>query len=531
MQFSIVLVAIVLALGLLLARSVIKEPFDSALVLDDAERRDLARSGLIAARAAAFNALPTLSTKVPANCFDTTLPQYDTAQCRLQRNTRDAQISTLVQQAYVNYCKAAPGCQQPKRAQVVLDDYTAKCKTASASHLADVALLKALLTTGGNPFVSLAGKRVQTPITSPLGSVSLASATLAAAAVEASSNPLAAQANMIIVNLTTKQAQFCSDYKLQLDSDYTNDPLSLVLLKKTTGTQLIGPALAPHDAWLDTYYYFGASTDTLTDASRMQKCATALSQDEFVLGANQTLQSTQSASTVTAAAAAATPVAAQTIQTPQALIQSYNTLRLQQPMQMSTATSWQKTLAQAYLSVQSAYNTASTQMATLMQNPQIQAYNQLAALIALSTSDMNTSKNTLANFDNGTYAGAALCFPANKETTYQSTAGLSLQVGSQTLTSYCPEPTSVCARVAATPNALNSAYFRACNDLFTTQVKANTLNTQMQALLANATTQQSVNTLLALKTQIAQNLADLNALQATITLNSKDIAAASLQSS
>ncbi|CAK0766468.1 hypothetical protein CVIRNUC_003362 [Coccomyxa viridis] len=530
MHFKTVLAVVVLALGLLYARSVIREPFDSALVLDDAERRNLARSGLIAARAAAFNAVPTLSTKVPANCFDTTDPAYDTAQCRLQRNTRDAQIATLVQQAYVNYCKAAPGCQQSKRTQVVLDDYTAKCKTQSASHLADIALLKSLLTTGGSPFVSLVGKRVQTPIASPLGSVSLASTTLAAAAVEASSNPLAAQANTIIVNLTTKLAQYCTDYKLQLDTDYTNDSMSLVLLKKTTSTQLIGPALAPHDAWLDTYYYFGASTDTLTDASRMQKCATALSQDEFVLGASQTLQSTQSASTVTAVAAAATPAAAQTTQTPQALIQSYTTLR-QQPMQMSTATSWQKTLAQAYLSVQSAYNTASTQMATLMQNPQIQAYNQLASLIALSTSDMNTSKNTLTNFDNGTYAGAALCFPANKESTYQSTTGLNLQVGSQTLTSYCPEPTSVCARVAATPNALTSSYFRACKDLFNTQVQANTLNTQMQALLANATTQQSVTTMLALKSQIAQNLSDLNALQATINLNSKDIAAASLQSS
>ena len=175
---------------------------------------------------------------------------------------------------------------------------------------------------------------------------------------------------------------------------------------------------------------------------------------------------------------------------------------------MSTATAWQKTLAQAYLTVQSAYNTASTQMANLTQNPQIQAYNQLAALIAQSTSDMNTSKTSLANFDNGTYAGAAVCFPANKETTYQSPAGLSLQVGSQTFTSYCPEPTSVCARVAATPNALNSAYFRTCKDLFTTQIQANTLNTQMQAILADATTQASVNAMLALKTQIAQNLSD-----------------------
>jgi hypothetical protein len=524
-----ILLLVFLVFSLLLVGSVTREPFDSTIVLDDAERRELARSALTATRAAEFNALPTLSTKVPANCFDTTDPAYDTAQCRSQRNTRDAQISALVQQAYVNYCKAAPGCQQPKRAQVVLADYTAKCKTASASHLADIALLKSLLTTGGNPFVSLSGKRVQTPIASPLGSVALTSTTLAAAAVEASSNPLAAQANTITVDLRAKMAGFCSDYKLQLDTDYTDDSMSLVLLKKTASAQVIGPALAPHDAWLDTYYYFGASTDTLSDASRMQKCATALSQDEFVLGATQTLQSTQSASTA-AAVTAVTPSAAPVTQTPQALIQSYTALR-QQPLQMSTATSWQKTLAQAYLTVQSAYNTASAQMATLTQNPQIQAYNQLAALIALSTSDMNTSKATLANFDNGTYAGAALCFPANTETTYQSTTGLNLQVGSQTLTAYCPEPTSVCARVAATPNALNSAYFRACKDLFNTQVKANTLNTQMQALLANATTQQSVTAMLALKSQIAQNLADLNALQATISLNSKDIAAASLKGS
>ena len=160
MRFIVVLVVVVLALGLLSARTVTREPFGSALVLDDAERRELARSGLVAARAAAFNALPTISTKVPANCFDTTDPAYDTAQCRAQRNTRDAQIATLVQQAYVNYCKAAPGCQQPKRTQVVLNDYTAKCKTESASHLADIALLKSLLTTGGSPFVSLTGKRV-----------------------------------------------------------------------------------------------------------------------------------------------------------------------------------------------------------------------------------------------------------------------------------------------------------------------------------------------------------------------------------
>ena len=530
MHFIVVLMVVVLALGLLSARTVTREPFDSALVLDDAERRELARSGLVAARAAAFNALPTISTKVPANCFDTTDPAYDTAQCRAQRNTRDAQIATLVQQAYVNYCKAAPGCQQPKRTQVVLNDYTAKCKTESASHLADIALLKSLLTTGGSPFVSLTGKRVQTPIVSPLGSVSLASTTLAAAAVEASSNPLAAQANTITVDLQTKTASFYGDYKLQLDTDYTDDSMSLVLLKKTSSTQVIGPALAPHDAWLDTYYYFGASTNTLSDASRLHKCATALSQDEFVLGAKQALQSSQTAATTTAVSAPATAAVPQTTQTPQALIQFYTALR-QQPMQMSTATAWQKTLAQAYLTVQSAYNTASTQMANLTQNPQIQAYNQLAALIAQSTSDMNTSKTSLANFDNGTYAGAAVCFPANKETTYQSPAGLSLQVGSQTFTSYCSEPTSVCARVAATPNALNSAYFRTCKDLFTTQIQANTLNTQMQAILADATTQASVNAMLALKTQIAQNLSDLNALQAAITLNSKDITAASLQTS
>ena len=112
-----VVMALVLLSSLHLIETLVEnfsDPYAGAdlSTLSDADRRTLTRASLTQQRATALNALSNVTTKVPPNCFDTTDAAYNTSACRMSRNARDAEVTKLVSQAYIDYCTANPDCKQ-----------------------------------------------------------------------------------------------------------------------------------------------------------------------------------------------------------------------------------------------------------------------------------------------------------------------------------------------------------------------------------------------------------------------------------
>lgn len=507
--------------------------------LSDADRRTLTRASLTQQRAVALNALTTVTTKVPPSCFDTTDPAYNTSACRMSRNARDAEVAKLVSQAYKDYCTANPDCKQAQRSQYVLNAWKTKCQTQSQTKLSDLAFLKQLLTKDNTVWLQLIDKDFITLPITPLGQVSISSQNATAAIAELAAQPLATSAstNIIRLDFLNKQAMMYGDQMLSPSTlkSVTPSGTCAVLARKLGIGNIQIPssvtnALTANDGWLDQYYYFQNSTTPMTDADRMQQCATLLSSDDFVTLGKQTYNAAQVATAVAApAAATVAAVSPSTNEVTSQLISDYNTQRAQQVYPKSWYTNWQTVLATRYTTTQQQYNTNLQLLSSLQTNKNFASYNILKTLLDATTVNNKVLQTSLDSFDGGTYKSSPYCFPTGLEASYSD-------IGCCTLNStvnnavvaykqYCPEPTSLCARVAATAGP-DSAMFRTCKNYFANVIKLNQLHAQITTFTSDPTNKAMVDSFNSITASNASLLTDLTSLQKVLTLVAQDAATA-----
>ena len=509
-------------------------------MLSDADRRTLTRASLTQQRAVALNALSNVTTKVPPNCFDITDPAYNTSACRMSRNTRDAEITRLVSQAYIDYCAANPDCKQAQRSQYVLNAWKTKCQTQSQTKLSDLAFLKQLLTKDNTVWLQLTDKDFTVLPTNRVGQVSIVGQNATAVIAELASQPLAmsASTNIIRLDFQSKQATMYGDQMLSLSTLKTVTPSgTCAVLARKLGIgnnevpSSVTDSLTTNDGWLDQYYYFQNSTTPMTDADRMQQCATLLSRDDFLTLGKQAHSTTQVATAVAApvATVAATLVAPSTNEVTSQLVSDYNTQRVQQANPKSWYVDWQTVLKNRYTTTQQQYNTNLQLLSSLQTNKNFASYNILKTLLDATTANNKVLQTSLDSFDGGTYKSSPYCFPAGLEANYDSIGCCSLNANVNNAVvsykQYCPEPTSLCARVAATAGP-DSAMFRTCKNYFANVIKLNQLNTQITSLLKDPTNKAMVDSFTAITAANASLLTDLTSLQQVLALVAKDVAAA-----
>ena len=507
--------------------------------LSDADRRTLTRASLTQQRAAALNALKTVTTKVPPNCFDTTDAAYDTSACRMSRNARDAEVTKLVSQAYVDYCAANPDCKPAQRSQYVLNAWKTKCQTQSQTKLSDLAFLKQLLAKDNTLWLQLIDKDFITSPTNQLGQIGIVSQNATAAVAELATQPLATSpsTNIIRLDFQNKQATMYGDQMLSLSTLKAVTPSgTFAILVKKLGIgnvpipSSVTAALTANDGWLDRYYYFQNSTTPMTAADRMQQCATLLSSDDFVTLGKQAYSAVQIATAVAApATATVAAVSPSTNEVTSQLVLEYNTQRTQQAYPKSWYVNWQTALKTRYTTTQQQYNTNLQLLNSLKTNKNFASYNILKTLLDATTANNKVLQTSLDSFDGGTYKSNPYCFPAGLEDSFENIGCCSLNVNvKNTVVSYkqyCPEPTSVCARVAATAGP-NSAMFRTCKNYFANVVKLNQLSAQITALTKDPTNKAMVDSFDSITAANASLLTDLTSLQQALTLVAKDAATA-----
>ena len=543
-----VLMFVVMALVLLSSLHVIEtlvenfsDPYAGAdlSTLSDADRRTLTRASLTQQRATALNALSNVTTKVPPNCFDTTDPAYNTSACRVSRNARDAEIAKLVSQAYIDYCAANPDCKQTQRSQYVLNAWKTKCQTQSQTKLSDLAFLKQLLTKDNTVWLQLIDKDFMVMPTNRVGQVSITSQNVTAAIAELATQPLATSAstNVIRLDFQNKQATMYSDQVLSpstLKAVMPSGSFAILVRKLGIGNAQVPAsvtsALTANDGWLDRYYYFQNSTTPMTDADRMQQCASLLSSDDFVTLGKQAYSAAQVAIAV-AAPAVATMAAMQpsTNEVTSQLVSDYNTQRAQQAYPKSWYANWQTVLKTRYTTTQQQYNTNLQLLGSLQTNKNFASYNILKTLLDATAANNKVLQTSLDSFDGGTYKSSPYCFPAGLESSFNSIGCCTLNANVNNAVvsykQYCPEPTSVCARVAATAGP-DSAMFRTCKNFFANQVKINQLAAQITAFTNDPTNKAMVDSFNSIKAANSSLLTDLTSLQQALTLVAKDYAMA-----
>ena len=506
--------------------------------LSDADRRTLTRASLTQQRAIALNALSTVTTKVPPNCFDTTDAAYNTSACRMSRNARDAEVTKLVSQAYIDYCTANPDCKQAQRSQYVLNAWKTKCQTQSQTKLSDLAFLKQLLTKDNTVWLQMIDKDFIVLPSNQVGQVAIVSQNATAAVAELATQPLAASANTNIIRLDfqNKQATMYGDQMLSPSTLKAVTPSgTFAVLAKKLGIgnvpipSSVTDALTANDGWLDQYYYFQNSTTGLTDADRMQQCATLLSSNDFVTLGKQAYNTAQVATSVAVPAAAVAAVAPSTNEVTSQLVSDYNTQRAQQVYPKSWYTNWQTVLATRYTATQKQYNTNLQLLSSLQTNKNFASYNILKTLLDATTANNKVLQTSLDSFDGGTYKSSPYCFPAGLEASYADIGCCTLNTNVNNAVvaykQFCPEPTSVCARVAATAGP-DSAMFRTCKNYFANVIKINQLNAQITTFTSDPTNKAMVDSFNSITASNASLLTDLTSLQKVLTLVAQDAATA-----
>ena len=507
--------------------------------LSDADRRTLTRASLTQQRAIALNALSNITTKVPPNCFDTTDPGYNTSACRMSRNARDAEVNKLVSQAYIDYCTANPDCKQPQRSQYVLNAWKNKCISQSQTKFSDLAFLKQLLTKDNTTWIQMIDKDFITVPTNLLGQVAIVSQNATAAINELATQPLATSAgtNIIRLDFQNKQATMYGDQMLSPSSLKTVTPSgTIAVLARKLGIgnaqvpSSVTNALTNTDGWLDQYYYFQNSTTPMTDADRMQQCASLLSRDDFLTLGKQAYSATQVATAVAAPAVALNAAAAPSPnEVTSQLISDYTTQRTQQAYPKTWYANWQTVLKTRYMATQQQYNTNLQLLSSLQSNKSFASYSILKTLLDATVANNRVLQTSLDSFDGGTYKANPYCFPSGLEGSYSDIGCCTLNANVNNAVvsykQYCPEPTSVCARVAATAGP-DSAMFRTCKNYFANQVKINQLNTQITTFTKDPTNKAMVDSFNTITASNASLLSDLTSLQTALTLVAKDYAVA-----
>ncbi len=504
--------------------------------LSDADRRTLSRASLTQQRAATLNSLSNVTTKVPPNCFDTSDAAYNTSACRMSRNAREAEINKLVSQAYIDFCKANPDCKQAQRSQYALNAWKAKCQTQSQNKLSDLAFLKQLLAKDNTVWMQMVDKDLMTVPSNQLGQISIKSQDATAAIAELTTQPLATSANIVRLDFKKNQATLYGDLVLSpsmLKSVSPSGTVAILVKKLGIGNaQIPGSvtdALTATDGWLDQYYYFQNSPVAMSDADRMQQCATLLSRDDFVTLGKQAYTTAQVASVVASPAVVVAAAAPSTNEVTSQLVSDYNSQRAQQAYPKSWYTNWQSVLKTRYTTTQQQYNTNLQLLNSLQTDKRFVSYNILKTLLDATVANNKVLQASLDSFDGGTYKNSPYCFPAGLEASY-------LDIGCCTLNAnvknavvaykqYCPEPTSVCARVAAAAGP-DSAMFRTCKNYFANVIKSNQLTAQINAFTKDPTNKAMVDSFNSITAANASLLADLTSLQQVLALVAKDAAAA-----
>lgn len=510
--------------------------------LSDADRRTLTRAALTQQRALLFNSLTNVTTKLSPNCFDTADAAYNTSACRMSRNARDAEVTKLVSKAQSDFCTANSDCKQAQRSQYVLNTWKTKCQEQSKTKLSDLAFLKQLLTKDNTTWLQLIDRDIDNPSLTVLGQVPITSQDTSAAVTELASNSLATSpdTNIIRLDFSNKHAIMYSDQLVTLSNvktTLTSGTTALLIRKLGVANQAIPAsvtaALTANDGWLDKYYYFQNSDGQITDADRMQKCAAVLSQDDFVLQGKQAFDTAAKAAAATAVSlsspASASAVSPSTNELTVQLLSDYNTQRAQQAYPKSWYSNWQTVFQTRYNTSRQQYNTNLQLLNSLQTNKIFTSYNIVKTLLDATAANNKVLQSTLDTFDGGTYQSAPYCFPAGLEASYNNVGCCTLAANVKNTVipykQYCPEPTSVCARIAAAAGP-DSAMFRTCKNYFANQIKINQLNAQISSMLADPTNKALIDSFNTITASNASLLTDLTGLQQVMTLVAKDIAAA-----
>ena len=509
--------------------------------LSDADRRTLIRASLTQQRANTINALSTITTKVPPNCFDSSDNNYNTSACRMNRNARDAEISKLVFKAQSDFCTANSECKQAQRSQYVLNKWTSKCQQASQAKLSDLAFLKQLLVKDNTTWLQMKDTDFVTPPATQLGQITITSQDLTGAIAELASQPLASSpdTNIIRLDFPKQQATMYSDQMVTLVNTKSAPAIgSTALLIRKLGIEnravpsTVTAALTANDGWLDTYYYFQNSSTPMTDADRMQKCASVLSQDDFLLQGKQAFDAASATAAANAASvsqATATAISPSTNEMTTQLITDYNSQRAQQSYPRTWYSNWQTVFQTRYNATRQQYNTNLQLLSSLQSNKIFVSYNTIKTLIDATVASNKALKDTLDQFDGGAYKSSPYCFPTGLETSYNNIGCCTLNVNVNNAIvpykQFCPEATSVCARVAATAGP-DSTMFRTCKNYFANQIKINQLNGQLAGLLADPTNKAMADSFENITSTNATLLTDLTGLQQVLVLVAKDLATA-----
>lgn len=470
--------------------------------MSNSDRRALSRAALTQQRAQKINELQGLTTKLPANCYDSADPGYNTSNCRALRTKQVAEVNTLVQQNITAYCKGQSDCLPSKRQQYVTQAWTKKCGDQSKQQLAQAALYNGLLSKDNNVFYTVKGKTLKQPCTTVLG-------TSGRTDPEPLKNPLTDKAATIVLD-TKGNATYCTDPHISV-SDMSDDKASSVLLRKlgienSPLTEAVAKDISATDAWLDQYYYFANDPKYKTDAQRLAQCAQQLSQDDFIFNA-QALESEARQAQVASAATAPTTGAGSATE----LIKTYTDARSQK----TYASSWYQDFLTKFKAVSastvSTYNTNTDKINALMATPEMKSYGSWDSLSNLAQTDLKSATAVLNSWDSGRLSGSDPCWG-----TMPVTATASLSVKGQTFKQYCPDAQSICGQVAANGTDQTSSAWRSCKNFFQQSVDNKKYQDNLTTLKSNPKVKTALDSLSALQQQNVQLLQDKAALDLAI---------------